>query len=233
MALMTRAWPAAVMLVLWLAGCGGGDENTARVTSDRAQHTQAADVGDPPTLPPARFEGEVRRPPRPTVIASGQTARGDPFEVVLYGTTGGLCISTLLPARKLPDAGAACGERILPRLSTPIFATGSATLGRNEHEVSGFVSPDVDSVVLSFELEDKTQTLDAVTEQLPQELLEETGAKRPLGVFVAFLSEGVTERDVTATAYDSDGNALGTATWFASDQGLRGLRGPTGRSPAY
>jgi hypothetical protein len=221
MALMTRAWPAAVTLVLWLAGCGDGGENTARVTNDRAQHTQAADVGDPPTLPPARVEGEHRQSPRATVIASGQTARGDPFEVVLYGTTGGLCISTLLPARN-SDSGSACGERILPRLSTPIFATGSATFGRSEHEVSGFVSPDVDSVVLSFELEGKTQTLDAVTEQLPKALLEETGARRPLGVFVAFLPKGVTESDVTATAYDSDGSSLGTATWLAADQGLLG-----------
>jgi hypothetical protein len=221
MALMTRAWPAAVTLVLWLAGCGAGDENTARVTNDRAEHTRAADVGDPPTLPPARVEGVDPRPPRATVIASGQTARGDPFEVVLYGTTRGLCISTLLPARN-SDAGAACGQGILPGLSSPIMATGSATFGRNENEVSGFVSPEVDSVGLSFELEGETQTLDAVTEQLPQELLKETGAKRPLGVFVAFLPQGVTEGDVTATAYDSDGRALGTATWLVPDQDLLG-----------
>ncbi len=93
------------------------------------------------------------------------------------------------------------------------MATGATTLGPNEHEVLGFVSRDVSSVELNFEHEGKTESLDATTEQLPRALLEKAGARGPIGVFVAFLPEGVTEDDVTATAYDAVGSSLGSATW--------------------
>jgi hypothetical protein len=213
MAVMLRPWLGAATLALALTGCGDSDENAGRETPERGGHTEAAEVGDAPTVRLARVEGIHARPPRPTVIASGQTARGDPFEFVLYGTTKGTCLVTVLPARRFPGDGGACGRQILPPSSMSITAMGSSTVGRNEHEVNGFVSRDVASVELSFEREGETEALDATTEQLPRELLQKSGARGPIGVFVAFLPEGVTEDDVTATAYDAGGSSLGTATW--------------------
>lgn len=218
-------YPASAALIALSAavalGCGGGsdDEPAGGAAREDAEQLQPAEVGDPPTVPPAPVEGVDARPPRPTVIASGQTARGDPFELVLYGTSRGPCISTLYPARRSFEGGGRCGEGILLPLSAPIQSVGSSSTDQNVVEVDGFVGPDVDSVQLSFELEGETKTLDAVTEQLAPELIRKAGGEEPLGVFIAFLpGDGVSEADVTATAYDSDGDPLGTATWFDPDR---------------
>jgi hypothetical protein len=173
-----------------------------------------ADVGEAPTVAPAPTVGDEPRPPRATVIASGLTARGDPFEWVLDGTSRGTCLTLLLPARGASEAGGACGEDLfLPLRGDEIFPWGSSGLGRGENVVYGFISPTVASVKLTFDHDGQTATLDAVTEQIPLKLLRQAGADRPRGVFIAFLPLGVLTSEVTATAYDTQGEALGSASW--------------------
>lgn len=219
---MAWSWVGVPALVLVLAGCGGDQESPGNATREDDARVKSAVIGGPPTVPPAPVEGVEARQPRPTVVAAGQTARGDAFELVFYGMGRGLCIATLLPERH-SDTGGACGERLVPRLSSPIMATGSATFGRNEHELSGFVSRETERVELTFELEGDVESMDAVTEQLSPKLLEQVGRGRPIGVFVSFLPEGVTAGDVTATAHAAGGDSLGTAEWLVPDGDLTGL----------
>lgn len=92
-----------------------------------------------------------------------------------------------------------------------IIGAGSGIFGKGERQVFGFVAPEVEAVQISFERDGKTETLDAATEQIPQELLEQTEVNGPRGVFIAYPPEGATAAEVTATAYGANRNALGTA----------------------
>jgi hypothetical protein len=56
-----------------------------------------------------------------------------------------------------------------------------------------------------------TETLEAATEQIPQDRLDQARVNGPRGVFIAYPPEGVTSAEVTATAYDEDGTEIGTA----------------------
>ncbi len=216
MKLAAQAVTVAAALAVAAAGCDAS-AGTEAVTRGPPE---PASPGEPPTVAPAPVEGWEDRAPRPTVIASGYTPGGDPFEIVVYGTDRGPCLMTLHPAQRLPEAGGACGETFIPELNTALVATGTSSGGR-ESQVYGFVSRAVDSVRLSIELDGEPRQLDAVTEQIPRRLLHRLGAPAPVGIFVGFFPRGI--HDVTATAFGAAGEELGSATWadpeaIASDE---------------
>jgi hypothetical protein len=111
------------------------------------------------------------------------------------------------------EGGGACGE-ILPAkgIRSAIDGRGYST-GASGASVSGFISGDVSSVELSYDSEGGNEVLDAATGQIPAKVLHQAGGRTPLGVFIAYLPEGIQPRDVTATAYDEDGKELGTTSW--------------------
>jgi hypothetical protein len=175
-------------------------------------------VGEPPTVapePPAGGRWNAA-PPQPTVIASGLTARGEPFEWVFQGASKGVCFSLELPAGRFPgEGGGGCSEQI-PRASAdyPILAYGTSSSGAGV-EVNGILAPEVKSVELSYPVDGETQTIDAVMGRISSELLRKAGGNpnNPRDVFIAFLPKGVRAEEVTATAYDSEGDVVGAATW--------------------
>lgn len=202
---------AVVLSGLVFAGCDVGKSATPAPTTDPSESADVAEVGDRPTHPPAPVEGMDPRPPKPTVIAAGLTARGDPFELVIQGTSKGTCILMTFPASG-GEGGGRCGDDPFLDLSGPIQSTGVSTSGKGL-QVDGLVGPAVDSVELSYERDGEMQQLQAVTEQISPGLLREVGETEPVGVFVAFLPPGVAVSDVTATALDADGMPLGTTRW--------------------
>lgn len=153
-------------------------------------------------------------PGRPTVRSEPDVS----FRGHFHLTSRGPCLATVFPARRDFEGGGRCGEGIVPRLFAPVQTGGSSSIDENLVELDGFVGPKVRSVQLRFALEGEAETLDAVTEQLSPGLVRKAGGEEPLGVFVAFFPEGVTnESEITAIAYDSDGNTLGRITWVDLD----------------
>ena len=100
----------------------------------------------------------------------------------------------------------------------PIHSFGSSTSGAGG-EVDGIVTPEVKSVQLSYLVDGETQTIEAVMGRISPELLRKAGGNpnKPRGVFIAFLPAGVSAEEVTATAYDAEGDAIGTAIWPVDD----------------
>jgi hypothetical protein len=194
------------------SGCDSADQTTPPSTQPGSGTMQVARPGEPPTYPPLPVKGVKPRPPEPTVIASGITERGEPFEVVLYGTTRGFCMAMIFPSRE-KEGGGLCGDHIFIDFNGPISASGSATGTGAGLQLDGWVSPEVDSVELAYELDGEQHTLTAVTEQVPQDLLQVAGEKQPRGIFVAFVPSRLSPRDVTATALDADGAVIGSTTW--------------------
>jgi hypothetical protein len=200
------------MAVLVVTGCDGSEDEAERAaTVEPSQSFAVAEVGERPTYPPAPTEGWDPRPPKPTVIASGTTGSGEPFELVMRGTSKGTCISTTFPAHK-SEGGGRCGEDLFQPLSGTISAIGESTSGKGI-QLEGLVSSEVDAVELSYEGNGDTETLEAITEQISPRLLRQAGEMKPIGVFVAFLPDGVDPSDVTATALDAEGEALGMTRW--------------------
>ena len=183
-------------------------------------------VGEPPTVAPDWGPHVKTKSPQPTVIASGLTPRGEPFEWVFHGGAfgrannaafggTGVCFSLQFPERPHAGGAGSCGEQI-PRASAdyPIFAFSAPSSGSGR-AVNGFATPEVKSVELSYLVDGEPQTIEAVMGRISPELLRKAGGnpKNPRRVFIAFLPAGVSAEEVTATAYDSERNAVGTAIW--------------------
>ena len=198
-----------LLAVAVLVGCDD-DETPAAVAS---KGPPPAIVGQPPTVDPSRGEGEKPAPPRPTVLTSGRTAEGDAFEYVIYGRRNdGRCLMTMYPNRPHPDGGGGCGTAVPPenvRGAIDGWGSGEGTDAR----VYGFIDPGVDSVELTYDDDGEERTIAAASDQIPRRVIEEAGGRDDLGVFVAYLPEGVAPNEVTAYAYDANGREMGTAIW--------------------
>jgi hypothetical protein len=211
-----------------VAGCGGGDDEAEPAEENRTPSTNAvefAEVGESPTYGPVPVEGVKLRPPKPTVIASGQTSTGEPFEFVVYGVKMGpplagpdgsngrvTCLMMIFPASER-EGGGHCGEDLFqPLLRSEIMIQGVGGSGKGV-QVTGIVSSAVDSVELSYEEEGESLTVDAVTEQISRKLLRQVGKSRDLGVFVGYLPRGAEVDLVTATAFDAQGDPVETTRW--------------------
>lgn len=213
---MRAALATVAVAVAASIGVGGCEDDQADAgpppLSDAALRVTPAAPGDRPTVAPAPVEGEARQPPRPTVLASGRTGRGDAFEVVVYGTDRGPCLITFYPARERPESGGACGEGILPRALGPITTVGSST-GRGGQQVLGFVSGAVAEVELRFEREGEAESVDAISEHIPGRLLRRLERRGPLGIFIGYLPPGPRVDEVTAAGYAATGELVGTSRW--------------------
>lgn len=202
---------ALLSLGIGLFGCGG---SSGSITTTAAAGPDPAAPGQAPTVAPSATKGTEERAPRPVVVVSGTTARGDAFEVVTRGTGEGICLTMMYPMREEAEGGGACGDRLVPRLRTPISAWGTSKNGAEE-AVDGYVSAEVASVAVEFEDDGQIQSVQAFTEMLPREVLRAGAGRSPIGFFVAFLPDGVAADGVTAVAFDSDGNELGRARFLA------------------
>jgi hypothetical protein len=195
-----------------VTGCDSGDETGTATAEPGPTTMHVAEPGERPTSPPLPVAGVKPRPPKPTVIASGTTDRGDPFEVVLQGTTHGTCILMTFPSRE-KEGGGRCGDDIFVDFIRPIASSGSSSGSGGGLQLDGWVSPEVDSVELSYAADGEPHTLTAVTEQIPDDLLRVAGESKPRGIFFAFVPGQLSPSDVSATALDTDGVEIGTTTW--------------------
>lgn len=209
-----------LILALLLAvalGVGGCDDDSSTTTLPAPTPTVApANPGGPPSFKPARTVGVALRPPAATVLVSGTTRRGEPFELVAQGNEKGTCILMLFPVDER-EGGGGCGETLID-FAGSIAAWGGGTTGRGKY-VAGWISPKVDRVEITYEHDGSPQALEAAAEPIPRRVLRASGEVEDRGMFVAFLPGEIELADVTATAYDAAGSELGSARWPDIDSG--------------
>ena len=172
------------------------------------------DVGGPPTL--RLHRGLVPHTTRPIVVATGQTPQGDRFEIVSYKGSGSFakCLSLDLPESR--DSSGTCNNLSLGGQPIVVEGTGLQNGPSSFREIDGILSPEVAEVRFSYPASSGEASETVASAQIAGPLLQRIHERHPFGVFVGFPPPSVRLVQVTATAYDSDGNMLGQAHAFGS-----------------
>ena len=207
-----RTGALAVAAGLVFAVACDSDEAGEPESSTPNLSEKIAAPGEPPTVPPAKVEGQRDRPPEPVVITSGETALGRPYEFVLYGTTNGPCLMTLYPrGDRASEGGGACGPGLIPASVDVVSPRGSSS--SRESSIWGFVDAGVEAVEVTYGDE---STAEASVGMIPRSALRQAGGKEPTGMFIAWFPESQPPAKATVTAVDEDGNELGSAEYVSA-----------------
>jgi hypothetical protein len=188
------------------------DETGDSEPSTPSLNEKIAAPGQPPTVPPAKVEGQRARPPEPVVITSGETALGRPYELVLYGTTRGPCLMTLYPrGDTASEGGGACGSGLIPASVDVVSPRGSSS--SRESSISGFVDAGVENVEVTY---GDGSTAETSVGMIPKGASRQAGGKEPIGMFIAWFPDSQPPAKATITAVDEDGNELGSAEYVSA-----------------
>lgn len=205
---MKARWVVLLTAGLIAAGCGG-DGGASTTTSTSTSKAAFAQPGDPPTRRVAKTAGVEPRPPKPTVLVSGETQQGAGVEFVLYGTSEGACITLSYTQRGAGAGGSGiCGD-LKAFHPDPLTASASGSSG-HEAYVSGYAAEDVKTVTVSPK---DGSTIYAALAPMPEPAAGQAGFPSGLSFFAAFLPPGSSADGATAEAFDASGNSLGTAQW--------------------
>jgi hypothetical protein len=165
------------------------------------------EIGGPPSRDPDRCLKLVRPCTDPVVIGIGHHFNG-PTEVVAYHSRIGLCIDF---DRRDGSSGSCGGNEPEPPEGKAIFANGweYASDPGGWSGISGFLRPDVASVVIHFRRDGERERAKATVAQVSGELLDAIHEDEPFGVFESLVRGCVKAKRFRAVALDAFGEVLG------------------------
>jgi hypothetical protein len=191
---MRRSWIVALAGLLLLAAVATASAG-------------GVEIGDPPSRDPDRCLKPVRPCSDPIVIGIGHHFNGR-TEIVAYHSRIGLCIDF---DRRDGSSGSCGGNEPLPPEGGAIFASGYeyASGPRGSAGISGFLRPDVASVVIRFWREGERERARATVAQVSGELLDAVHEDEPFGVFESLVRGCIKAKHFRAIALDALGEVLG------------------------
>jgi len=182
----------------------------------------APQIGGPPSDDFDRCRKPLRHCTDPVVIGVGHHFNGR-TEIVAYHSNLGLCIDLDRPS----GGSGSCGGAPRPPGGEAIFASSFeySSGRRGSSGVSGFVRPDVASVVIRFRRAGERERAKATLAQVNGELLDAVREERPFGVFESLVRGCVKPKHFRAVAFDASGEVLGRSRSAGISHSCRGESG--------
>jgi hypothetical protein len=187
---------------LWIVALAGLGLLAAVATA-----SAGVEIGGPPSRDPDRCLKPVRPCTDPVVIGIGHHFNGR-TEIVAYHSRIGLCIDF---DRRDGSSGSCGGNEPLPPERKAILATRweYASDPGGWSGISGFLGPDVASVVISFRRDGERERAKATVAQVSGELLDAIHEDEPFGVFESLVRGCLKAKRFRAKALDAFGEVLG------------------------